>query len=59
MDKLAYFSPKYMAIVPVSEEYFSPFSRVEPFGYDNARNDGIVKFWRNLGKFPYLPENRR
>jgi len=54
--RLAYFSPKCNAIVPLSKEYF-PFSYVALFGYDKSANEGTVKYWQNFGQFPHLPEN--
>jgi len=29
------------------------------FGCDMSVNKGIIKFLRNLGQFPHLPQNRR
>jgi len=44
------------AIISPSKEYF-PFSQIEPFGYDNASNEGTVTFfWQNLGQFPISPK---
>jgi len=46
--RLAHFSPKCSTIVPLLKEYF-PFLYVEPFGYDNSPNGGIVKYLAKVG----------
>jgi len=45
---LPIFSPKCSTIVPLLKEYF-PFLYVEPFGYDNSPNGGIVKYLAKVG----------
>jgi len=56
--RLAYCLPKCGAIIPLSKEHF-PFSQVEPFGYDNAPNEGTITFFSaKFGAISHLRENR-